>query len=218
MLHYTLLIGSRNYSSWSLRAWLALRLTGLPFQERLFDLRGPQRSAIAGASPSGLVPSLIVARPGAPDLQIWDSLAIGEYLAEVQPAAQLWPSNPDVRAVARSAVCEMHSGFAELRRTCPMDLAGHFPQHTLNTETAKQVERIVALWAELRRNHGAGGDYLFGAFGLADCFYAPVVTRFQTYGIALQGAASEYAQAIQEHAMMQEWTNAARHEERARAA
>jgi glutathione S-transferase len=215
---YSLTIGSKNYSSWSLRPWLAMRLSGLPFVERVIDLKGPQRAEIASASPSGLVPCLTVTRSGAPDLVIWDSLAICEYLAELAPEARLWPDDRDARARARSVVAEMHSGFSELRRTCPMDIISTYPGHAINPETAKNVDRIVRIWTECRTTATGNGDFLFGPFSIADCFYAPVVTRFHTYGIQLSGEAADYAAAVRSWAAMQEWTAAAAAEERARPA
>jgi glutathione S-transferase len=212
----TLTIGSKNYSSWSLRPWLALRLTGLPFTERVIDLKGPQRAEIASASPSGLVPCLTVARPGAPDLTVWDSLAICEYLAELAPDARLWPADSGMRAKARCIAAEMHSGFADLRRTCPMDIVHRYPDHAINLETRKNIDRIVHIWTECREAAKDHGDFLFGAFSIADCFYAPVVTRFHTYGVTLSGAAAEYAEAVRSWAALQEWTKAAGDEESAR--
>lgn len=216
--HLTLTIGSKNYSSWSLRPWLALRLSGLPFDERVIDLKGPERADIAKASPSGLVPCLTVARAGSASFDVWDSLAICEYVSELAPEAQLWPSDRDDRARARSVSAEMHSGFGDLRRTCPMDLVNRFPGHAITEETAKNIERIVNVWTGCRESSKSKGDFLFGAFSIADCFFAPVVTRFHTYGIALSGAAADYANAVRSWAALQEWTAAAAAEERARGA
>ena len=212
----TLMIGSRNYSSWSLRPWLALRLSGLEFETRLFDLKGPQRAEIASASPNGLVPCLSVREPGAPERFIWDSLAISEYVHEAAPGAQLWPADRPTRAWARSVTAEMHSGFAELRRTCAMDIVNRYPGHEINAETRKNIERIVRVWTECREAHRDRGDFLFGSFSIADCFYAPVVTRFQTYGVALDGLAAQYADAVRSWAALQEWTAEAAREEQAR--
>jgi glutathione S-transferase len=213
----TLLTGSRNYSSWSLRAWLALRLSGLPFQERRFDLRGPERAKIASASPSGMVPCLLVPRPDASDLAVWDSLAICEYLAERAPEARLWPQDPDLRAWARSIVAEMHAGFAELRRVCPMDAIRTVPDHAFTPEAENQIRRIERIWTECRMAHASKGDFLFGSFSIADCFYAPVVSRFATYKVAVNPAAQAYADAIWSWAAMREWVAGADREERARA-
>ena len=212
----TLSIGSRNYSSWSLRPWLALRLSGLAFETRLFDLKGPERAQIASASPSGLVPCLTVRPQGSPEYFVWDSLGICEFLAEMAPEAQLWPAEPRARAWARSVSSEMHSGFAELRRTCPMDIVNRYPGHAINDETAKQIARISKIWSECREAHRDKGDFLFGSFSIADCFYAPVVTRFHTYDVRLSGLAAEYAAAVRSWAAMQEWSAEAQREENAR--
>jgi glutathione S-transferase len=212
----TLSIGSRNYSSWSLRPWLALRLSGLAFETRLFDLKGPERAQIASASPSGLVPCLTVRPQGSPEYFVWDSLGICEFLAEMAPEAQLWPAEPRTRAWARSVSSEMHSGFAELRRTCPMDIVNRYPGHAINDETAKQIARISKIWSECRETHRDKGDFLFGSFSIADCFYAPVVTRFHTYDVRLSGLAAEYAAAVLSWAAMQEWSAEAQREENAR--
>ena len=210
---YSLLIGSRNFSSWSLRGWLAMKLTGVPFETKLFKFHTPERAQIAQASPSGLVPALNVARAGQAPFLVWDSLAIGEFLAEAHPNAHLWPEDKFARARARSVSAEMHSGFAELRRTCPMDLMARPANHSLNDETKRNVERIQFLWRECRRKFGEDGDFLFGSFSLADCFYAPVVTRFTTYGIALDPTARAYVAAVTSWAAMTEWTQEAIHEE-----
>jgi glutathione S-transferase len=210
---YTALIGSRNFSSWSLRGWLAVKLTGVPFETKLFKFHTAERAQIASASPSGLVPALTIARSGHAPFAVWDSLAMGEFLAEAHPNAHLWPEDKFARARARSVSAEMHSGFAELRRTCPMDIMARVPNHPINDETKRNVERIQLLWRECRREFGAGGDFLFGRFTLADCFYAPVVTRFVTYGIAMDATARAYSDAVTSWPAMQEWTQAAAAEE-----
>jgi glutathione S-transferase len=215
---YTLLIGSRNLSSWSLRGWLAMKLTGAPFETKLFNFHTPERAQIAKASPSGLVPTLTLERPGHAPFMVWDSLALSEFLAEAHPASHLWPEDRFARARARSVSAEMHSGFADLRRTCPMDLMKRVHNHPLNDETKRNVERIQLLWRECRREFGQGGDFLFGAFSIADCFYAPVVTRFVTYGIAMDETARAYAEAVTSWAAMKEWTQGAAQEEEARKA
>jgi glutathione S-transferase len=210
---YTVLIGSRNFSSWSLRGWLAAKLTGAPFETKLFKFHTPERAQIAKASPSGLVPTLTVTRPGQPPFHIWDSLAMGEFLAEAHPHVHLWPEDKFARARARSVTAEMHSGFADLRRTCPMDIMARVANHPITDETKRNIDRIQLLWRHCRHEFGAGGDFLFGAFGLADCFYAPVVTRFVTYGIALDDTARAYVEAVNSWAAMKEWTHDAALEE-----
>ncbi|HAH09743.1 MAG TPA: glutathione S-transferase [Alphaproteobacteria bacterium] len=201
----TLYTGSRNLSSWSLRAWLALKLTGLPFEEIVFDLEGPERAQIPSVSPSGAVPCLKVQEAGRADLLIWDSLAICEYLAELAPEAQLWPAAMPQRAWARSVCAEMHSGFADLRRVCSMNLMLKVTGHPLSPEAQRQLSRINALWTQCLEAHHAEGPFLFGAFSIADCFYAPVVTRIATYGLNVDGPAAAYCDAVLSWAAMREW-------------
>ena len=215
---YTLLIGSRNLSSWSLRGWLVVKLTGVSFETKLFNFHTTERAQIAKTSPSGMVPALTVARAGQAPFWVWDSLAIGEFLAQAHPGSHLWPEDVWARARARSVSAEMHSGFADLRRTCPMDILKRVHDHPLTDETKRNIERIQLLWRECRRDFGHGGDFLFGSFSVADCFYAPVVTRFVTYGIAMDETARAYADAITSWAAMKEWTDGAAREEEARKA
>lgn len=209
---FTVVVGNKNYSSWSLRGWLAARLAldpdGLALEEVVIPLDQPEtRSLIAAHSPSGKVP-LLRHR----DLAVWDSLAIGEYLAERFPAAGLWPADPTARAVARSVVAEMHAGFARLRAELPMDMRNRSPASP-SSMTLAEIGRIQEIWNECRRRFGgrpnSGGAFLFGAPGLADAFYAPVVSRFVTYGIPLDGAAAAYAEAVQGWALYREWLAAA---------
>ncbi len=187
----TLVIGSKRWSSWSLRPWLAMKQAGLPFEERLIGLRQPDTKAkILAHSPSGKVPLLVDG-----DLKIWDSLAILEYLAERFPDAGFWPSDTAARAQARSIVAEMHSGFAALRRELPMDVTATLKQD-LSPEVADDVARIQAIWRDSRSRFGAGGPFLFGRFGNVDAMYAPVATRFRTYGVALDAVCRDYADAV----------------------
>jgi glutathione S-transferase len=186
-----LVIGSKRWSSWSLRPWLAMKQAGLPFEERLIGLRQPDTKAkILAHSPSGKVPLLIDG-----DLKIWDSLAILEYLAERFPDAGFWPSGTAARAQARSIAAEMHSGFAALRRELPMDVTATLKQD-LSPEVADDIARIQAVWRDARSRFGAAGPFLFGRFGNADAMYAPVVTRFRTYGVALDAVCRDYADAV----------------------
>ncbi len=175
-----LIIGTKKWSTWSLRPWLALKRTGAEFQETLIPLREVGvTEEIARHSPSGKVPAL---KDG--ELLIWDSLAICEYLAEKYPAAKLWPDDPVARALGRAAAAEMHSGFASLRGEFPMDL-------TLKTQldpteaTAHDVRRIAHLWSDLRGRYQAKGPFLLGDWSIADAFYTPVATRFRSYGVHL---------------------------------
>jgi glutathione S-transferase len=201
MSDMTLVIGNRNYSSWSLRAWLALAATGAESGEVLVPLGQPQTEAeISGRSPSGLVPALHV-----DDLVIWDSLAIGEYLAERFPDAGLWPAERGARAVARSVVAEMHSGFPALRANMPMNIRASYPGAGRGPGVDEDIERITSIWEYCRRDFGGGGDLLFGTFTLADAFYAPVVSRFRTYGVSPGGIPGEYMEAVWALPAMRDW-------------
>ncbi|HSV20775.1 MAG TPA: glutathione S-transferase family protein [Casimicrobiaceae bacterium] len=200
---YTLYIGNRNYSSWSLRGWLATKLSGAPFREVPVQLvgRGPN-PANRTFSPSGLVPCL---HDG--DVVVWDTLAIAEYLAERH--AGLWPADAKARAHARCTAAEMHSGFGALRSDMSMCIRERVDVRPWSGALAADIERIQALWTEARSRFGGAGAFLYGAFSLADCFYAPVVFRFQTYGVALDGAAGAYAAAMRAHPLLREWETAA---------
>lgn len=201
MSRRTLIIANRNYSSWSLRAWLALEAVGQPFDEVLILLGRPETAAeIRRWSPTGRVPAL-----HDDGLLVWDSLAISEYLAERHPEAGLWPADPRARAVARSVVAEMHSGFAALRSHMPMNLRASRPGAGRGPGVAEDIERITALWQECRAGFGAGGDLLFGAFTLADAFFAPVVSRFRSYGVTPAGVAGAYMDALWALPAMQDW-------------
>ena len=206
MSELTLYVGSKNYSSWSLRPWLALAHTGQPFREVVIPLGTPDTAAaVARASPSGKVPLL---EDGA--LRVWDSLAICEYLAERFPAARLWPEARDARAVARSACAEMHAGFVALRTHMGMNIRARHPGRGLEQPGVREdIARIQALWAELRERFGQGGPFLLGHFTNADAFFAPVVTRFVTYGVELSPASRAYAEAVLAHPGMRAWTEAA---------
>jgi glutathione S-transferase len=205
MAAFTLVVGNKNYSSWSLRAWLAARLAGIEFEERLVRLSEPgARAELLRHSPAGKVPVL---KHGA--RLVWDSLAIAEYLAEQRPRAGLWPADPDARALARSIAAEMHAGFAALRRHMPMNLRRHLPGKGQGPGVAADIERIQALWQDCRNRFGASGRYLFGAPGAADAMYAPVATRFRTYGVALEPVAEAYVEAVLALPAFLEWQAAA---------
>jgi glutathione S-transferase len=206
MSELTLVVGSKNYSSWSLRPYLALAHTGQPFQEVVVALDAPDTAAnIARHSPSGRVPVL---RHGA--LSIWDSLAICEYLAETFPAARLWPEDKAARAVARAVTAEMHSGFAALRQNLPMNIRARRAGQGHDAPGVKDdIRRVLALWSECRARYGQGGPFLFGAFSIADAFYAPVVTRFVTYGVELDAGAAAYRDAVLGLPAMRRWVEAA---------
>jgi glutathione S-transferase len=208
MAEFTIYIGNKNYSSWSLRAWLMMKATGKPFEEILIPLYDPQsRTEILRHSPSGKVPAL---HHG--ENVVWESLAIGEYLAEVCPEARLWPADPAARAMARAVSTEMHAGFAELRRHMPMNIRSTIAGRGIIPEMQPDLDRIAALWRDCRKRFGAGGDYLFGHFTIADAMYAPVVTRFRTYKVELDEEAQAYADALWALPALQEWAAAARNE------
>jgi glutathione S-transferase len=199
-----LVIGSKNFSSWSLRGWLALEHTGAPYEEIFVSFGDPDwREQIKRHSPSGKVPYLI---DGA--LGIWDSLAIVEHLHEKFPAANLWPRDPAARALARSVVAEMHSGFTALRSNMPMDLQENAPGKGHTPEALADAARVQEIWRACRSRFGAGGPYLFGAFSAADCFYAPVVFRFLSYGVPLDATAQGYCDAILTHPIVKKWRDA----------
>ena len=192
-----LVIGTRKWSTWSLRAWLVARRSGADFTETVIRLReaATSEAAIAAHSPSKLVPVL---KDG--ELAVWDSLAISEYLADKLPAARLWPQDIEKRALARAAAAEMHSGFASLRGECPMDLALRIDAD-LTEATGKNIERIVELWSDLRGRYGKDGPFLVGEWSIADAFYTPVATRFRSYGVKLSdygdtGIAGEYGNTL----------------------
>ncbi len=201
-----LVIGTKTWSSWSMRPWLALKQAGVAFDEQVIALRRHETSdAVAKASPSGRVPVLYDG-----ELTVWDSLAICEYVADRRPEAGLWPQDPAARAVARSAVAEMHSGFASLRGECPMDLRMHARVATLSEMTHHDIRRLVQLWTELRERWGGAGAFLFGPWSIADAFFTPVATRFRSYGVRLtdfgdRGAAGAYAEALLEHPAFRQW-------------
>jgi glutathione S-transferase len=201
-----LVIGSKNFSSWSLRAWLALEHTGAPYEEILISFGAPDwREQIKRHSPSGKVPYLI---DGA--LGVWDSFAIVETLHEKFPAARLWPTDPQARAVARAVCAEMHSGFQALRENMPMDLQANAPGKGHTPAALADAARVKAIWSECRARFGesAGGPYLFGPFSAADCFYAPVVLRFLSYGVPLDATAKSYCDAIVAHSSVRKWREA----------
>jgi glutathione S-transferase len=200
----TLIIGNKNYSSWSLRPWLLMRCAGLAFRELRIPLYTPESKAqIRSHSPSGKVPCLLDG-----DLAIWDSLAICEYLAERHPALELWPALPAARAVARSVSAEMHAGFQHLRSNMSMNCRGVFPGLGRTVEVAGEIERIQRIWADCRARFGSAGPFLFGRFSIADAMYAPVVLRFRTYQVQLNPVSREYADAVLGLPALQEWVGA----------
>lgn len=211
MAQLELVIGDKRVSSWSLRPWLVLRQAELPFREINIRLRQPDTpQQILKHSPSGKVPLL---RDG--DLLVWDSLAISDYVASLAPQRNLWPSERAARARAMSITAEMHAGFPDLRRDLSMDVLTVVPTPDLPAETLRDVTRIQDIWRDCRAT-AQGGPFLFGAFTIADAFYAPVVTRFVTYSIPVDAVCREYMDAILSLPAMQEWRAGAEAEERAR--
>lgn len=207
MVERILVIGDKRYSSWSLRPWLALRHAGIGFREELIRLWKPDtKDKIRAVSPSGRVPVLIEG-----DLRIWDSLAICEWAAERVPS--LWPSEASERAVARSVVAEMHSGFSALRREMSMDLQLRTKKTDLSPEAITDIERMHQIWRTCRARHAKAGEFLFGAFTIADCFYAPAITRFDSYGVELDDVCARYAAAVLAHPAMLAWVKDAAREE-----
>jgi glutathione S-transferase len=205
---FTLYIGNKNYASWSLRAWLVMKQAGPAFDEVVIPLDTPEtKDAIARHSPTGQVPCL---QHG--ELLIWDSLAIAEYLADLFPQAQLWPADPEARAVARGISAEMHGGFAALRQNMPMNLRAAAPGKGLSPAVQEEVNRITALWRDCRRRFAGHKSMLFGDFSIADAMYAPVVGRFVTYAVVLDEDARDYVRLILELPAMREWLEAAKQE------
>lgn len=200
-----LLIGNKNYSSWSLRPWLAMRTAGIAFEEEVYPLDTPEfRAAVGGLSPSGKVPVLVDG-----DVIVWESLAILEYLAERFPAAGLWPQERAARAHARAIASEMHAGFVALRRSCPMNMHRARRPIVLGADASADVARIDAMWRDCRARFGGGGPFLFGSFTAADAMYAPVVSRFATYAVPVSAPAQAYMQAIMALPAWREWREAA---------
>ena len=208
-----LIIGNKNYSSWSLRGWLAAKQSGLAFEELTVHIDGDDWQAMRRQDgefqPSaGKVPVLWDG-----EVVVWDSLAIMEYLADKVGRDRFWPKDDAARGMARSMVAEMHSSYLALRRQCPVNVRKRIGGVDLTEETRGDIVRILGLWAEARARFGKGGPFLFGTFSAADIFYAPVVSRFVTYGIGVPGFAQAYMQAVWEHDWMQHWIREAENEE-----
>ena len=208
MSRLQLVIGTKRYSSWSLRPWLALKQAGLPFEEVSITLRQPNtKQQILAHSPSGKLPLL---KDGG--LLVWDSLAICEYVAEMACAVPIWPENRGTRALARSISAEMHSGFQGLRQHLPMDVLEKIPMEQIPEDAKPDIERIQAIWTDCRARFGAGGDFLFGRWSIADAMFAPVATRFDTYGVKLDPVSQAYVEATLALPAMQDWIEAAKAE------
>jgi len=201
----TLIIGNKNYSSWSLRPWIAMKVAGIAFDEKVIPLYEPgSREQVLKYSPAGKVPVLIDG-----DAHIWESLAILEHLAEKFPDARLWPSDPGARSHARVAASEMHAGFTALRRACPMNMWLLPKPRPQSDEVMADVARIEALWSDCRARFGTGGPFLFGAFGAADAMYAPVVARLHNFGLPVGKPARAYMAAVMGLPAWAQWRDAA---------
>jgi glutathione S-transferase len=201
-----LIIGNKNYSSWSMRPWVALKATGIAFEEVVIPIyNGPEdKQRIVDVSPSGKVPALIDG-----DITVWDSLAIIEYLAERFPTAKLWPDDVAARAHARSVSAEMHSGFMALRNECGMNLHRPVGAKTLSSDAQANIARIQEIWADCRARSGKAGPYLFGGFSGADAMYAPVVHRLRLYAIPVTRQTQAYMDTMMALPAFRQWTDEA---------
>jgi glutathione S-transferase len=199
MSNYRLVIGNKNYSSWSLRPWLAMKQAGIAFEEIRIPLYGPDsKRRLAEISPSARVPALIDG-----ELTVWDSLAICEYLAERHPG--FWPADATARAVARAVSAEMHSGFTDLRHNMTMNIRRNYAGKGVGPGVMRDISRIFVVWAGCRNRYGAGGPFLFGGFSAADAMYAPVVMRFRTYAVTIPAHLTPYYAAVLALPAMRDW-------------
>ncbi|MGL5363011.1 MAG: glutathione S-transferase family protein [Bosea sp. (in: a-proteobacteria)] len=207
-----LVVGNKCYSSWSLRPWLLMRALNLPFEEVLLPF-GPTmddptwKAKLAAYTPGGKVPALVDGTT-----QVWESLAIVEYLAEAFPQAGVWPKDKAARAFARCIASEMHAGFNGIRGACPMNLGKRYASRDRGSRVAADVARLSSIWNEARANYGKGGPFLFGAFSAADAMFAPVATRIRTYGITVDAVSEAWIEAIHSHPAFVEWRDAALNE------
>jgi len=204
----TLVIGNKNYSSWSLRPWLAMRQAEIPFSEKLIPLFGAGwPKPVEGISPTLKVPVLIDGKT-----KVWESLAILEYLADRFPDAGLWPDDTAARAMARSVAAEMHAGFTALRGHMPMNLRKSFPGKGRGPGVADDVRRLTEIWRQCRETYGGEGPFLFGRFSSADAMFAPAVTRLDTYAVEMDAVCRKYVDTILALPTFQEWLIAAKAE------
>lgn len=200
-----LIIGNKNYSSWSFRPWIGLKVAGIPFDEEVISLYDEgSKAKILAQSPAGKVPILIDG-----DVRVWESLAILEYAAEKFSGFGFWPSDPAARAHARAISTEMHAGFVPLRSECGMNMWRPPAKRTLSADAQANLARVLEIWTQARATYGAGGPFLFGKFSAADAMYAPVVSRFETYAIDVSAPVKAYMQAMIALPAWQEWRRAA---------
>ena len=203
-----LIIGNKNYSSWSLRPWLAMKAGGIAFDETVISLEARDfKARVTALSGAGKVPVLLDG-----DVRVWESLAIIEYLAEKFPSAGLWPRQADARAHARAVAAEMHAGFLPLRRHLPMNFWRPVKHRALDDGAGADVKRIDAIWRDCRQRFSADGPFLYGTFGAADAMYAPVVSRFHTYAVEIGDVSRQYMAAVMALPAWAEWRDAARRE------
>jgi glutathione S-transferase len=204
---YTIYIGNKNYSSWSLRGWLLVRASGVPFTEKVVSLNANDQAGVYKEfSPSGLVPCVVDTGTN-PETVVWDSLAIAEYMAERH--AGMWPADARARAWARSICAEMHSGLRNVRNEMTMCIKERVDVRPWSAGLQRDIDRICTIWAETRTRFGSAGGLLFGPFCAADAFYGPVAFRFRTYGVTPGGAADAYLAALLAHPYLREWEQAA---------
>jgi glutathione S-transferase len=200
-----LMVGNKNYSSWSFRPWIAMRNAGIPFSETVISLDAPEfKPHVTKISGTGKVPALADG-----DVHVWESLAILEYIAEKFPQARLWPADAGARAHARAIASEMHAGFVPLRRHCPMNMWRPVKPRELPPDVVTNVRRIDAMWADCCARYGKDGPFLFGTFGAADAMYAPVVSRFHTYAVGVSAPSRAYMAAVMALPAWLEWEAAA---------
>jgi glutathione S-transferase len=212
MADFTLVIGNKNYSSWSLRGWLIARIAAIELEEIIVPLDLPEtQPTIRKHSPSGRVPVLLHR-----GLAVWESLAIAEYLNDLKPEAGLWPASPAARAHARSISAEMHAGFVDLRNNMPMNIRASYPGKGMTPQVRADIERITGLWRDCRKRFAGAAakdeGFLFGTISAADAMYAPVVTRLKTYGVPLDSDSEAYCTAILGYPPMKTWINDAKNE------
>jgi glutathione S-transferase len=212
MADYTLVIGNKNYSSWSFRGWLMAKAAGIDFEEIVVPLDRPDtQPTIKKHSPSGRVPVLIDK-----GLQVWESLAIAEYLNELKPESLLWPDSQGARAHARAVSAEMHAGFAEVRNNMPMNIRASYPGKGMTPGVRADIERITGLWRDCRKRFAGASQkddgFLFGTFSAADAMFAPVVTRFRTYHVSLEADSEAYCTVVLNHPAVKQWVEDAKNE------